>query len=296
MDPAARRRFFAEEIEALANLQSVGLVNALATVERERFLRPGPWLVQADADFGFGRPPRVTADRDPARVYHNVAVAIDPSRHLFNGAPSVVAGFIDALAIQRGDRVLHVGCGLGYYSAVMAHCVGPQGRVVAIEVDDSLASEARTNLSSLGWVEARCGTGVELGSESFDAILVNAGMSHPHDTWLRALRPGGRMILPLTTPVQGTIGKGLVLLISSTGRPDALDVRVVALVGIYSAVGIRDESLAARLGAAMGTMLMPGQWPALMALRRDRHEPSASCWLHDETFCLTVDLDRGRAR
>src|SRR5262252_4160187 len=167
MDQTVRRRFFAEEIEAVANLQSAELVNALATVERERFLRPGPWLVQADADFGFGRPPRLTADADPPSVYHNVAVAIDPSRHLFNGAPSVLAGFIDALAIQPGDHVLHVGCGLGYYSAVMAHCVGPQGRVVAIEVDDPLAVEARTNLSSLGWVEARVGTGLEIGGESF---------------------------------------------------------------------------------------------------------------------------------
>jgi protein-L-isoaspartate(D-aspartate) O-methyltransferase len=178
----------------------------------------------------------------------------------------------------------------------MAHCVGPQGRVVAIEVDDPLALEARINLSPLGWVEARVGTGVELGGESFDVILVNAGMSHPHDAWLRALRPGGRMLLPLTVPVQGTIGKGLVLLISDTGRSDALDVQVVALVGIYSALGIRDEALGARLGMAMGTMLMPGQWPALIALRRDRHEPSASCWFHGETFCLTVDLDRGRSR
>ena len=284
-----RRRFFAEEVEAIANLRSPALVNALAAVERERFLRPGPWLVVSDADFGFGRSPRMTADVDPRRVYHNVAVAIDASRQLFNGSPSVVAAFIDALALQTGDCVLHVGCGLGYYSAVMAHCVGSRGRVVAVEVDDTLAPEAKINLSSIAWVEARRGTGVELGQESFDAILVSAGMSHPHEAWLRALRPGGRLIVPLTVTMQGTIGKGLVVLLTADGRQDALGARALALVGIYSAREIRDDRLEDKLKTAMGTMLMPGSWPALTTLRRDRHETSASCWFHGETFCLTVD-------
>jgi len=69
-------------------------------------------------------------------VYHNVAVAIDPARQLFNGQPGTLAVWIDTLDLAAGMRVLHVGAGLGYYSAVMAECVGPTGRVVAYEVDD----------------------------------------------------------------------------------------------------------------------------------------------------------------
>jgi len=293
MDLTLRRRFFAEEIEALANLRSAGLVDALATVARERFLRPGPWLIRSESDFG--KLPRLTPDADPRHVYHNLGIAIDSSRDLFNGQPTVVGSWIDALALQAGNHVLHVGCGLGYYSALMAQMVGASGRVVAIDVDKSLAAEARANLSSRGWVDARHGTGVDLGGESFDAILVNAGMSHPHEAWLRALGPGGRLVVPLTVSMQPTIGKGLAVLISDVGR-DALDARVLSMVAIYSAQGIRDEALASRLGTAMGTMLMPGRWPALIALRRDRHEPSASCWFHGETFCLTGDLDRDRHR
>jgi hypothetical protein len=45
-----RRRFFAEELEAVCRLRSASLVNAFAVVRRERFLRPGPWTVLADAD------------------------------------------------------------------------------------------------------------------------------------------------------------------------------------------------------------------------------------------------------
>ena len=41
---SGRRRFFAEEIQAICNLQTAALVEALATVPREQFLPPGPWL------------------------------------------------------------------------------------------------------------------------------------------------------------------------------------------------------------------------------------------------------------
>src|SRR5262245_36274936 len=153
IDLDTRRRCFAEEIEVLANLRSAGLVDALAAVPRERFLPPGPWLIRAEGDFG--GPPRQTLDADPRHLYHNVGVAIDPSRDLFNGAPGIIAKALDALALRPGQHALHIGCGLGYYSAVMAHAVGRSGRVLAVDVDAALAAGARHNLSSMPWTEVR---------------------------------------------------------------------------------------------------------------------------------------------
>ncbi len=117
-DLALYRRFFAEEIEAVARLRSRHLVEALASVPRERFLRPGPWTVLAETDYmpGAAAGGRTTPDADPRRVYHNVAIAIDPSRQLFNGQPGTLASWIDALDLEPGARVLHVGAGLGYYT------------------------------------------------------------------------------------------------------------------------------------------------------------------------------------
>ena len=68
-------------------------------VPRERFLPPGPWTVRSEADFG--GPARQTPDDDPRHVYHNLSVAIDPARQLFNGPPSLVA-----LCIERRPDVI----------------------------------------------------------------------------------------------------------------------------------------------------------------------------------------------
>jgi protein-L-isoaspartate(D-aspartate) O-methyltransferase len=289
MEIDLRRRFFAEEIEAVCKLRSARLVDAFAAVPREAFLRPGPWAVLSDMDFmSPGTKTRLTPDADPSRVNHNIAVAIDPERQLFNGQPGTLAVWIDALDLAQGARVLHVGCGLGYYTAVMAHCAGSRGRVVAVEADAALAGEAARNLASMPWVDVRSGETTHLEGEQFDAIVVNAGVTHPLDAWLDALAPGGRMILPLTSTMipMGNIGKGLVFVIQK-GTDDRMTARVLTVVAIFSAVGIRDESLNQALGKAM--MAGPAQWAAVKRLRRDAHDASTSCWLHGETFCLSTD-------
>jgi protein-L-isoaspartate(D-aspartate) O-methyltransferase len=284
---ALRRRFFAEEIEAVARLRSPLLVNALAAVPRERFLPRGPWTVLADTDVLPGLGPaktRLTPDDDPARVYHNIGIAIDPDRQLFNGQPATLAPWIDALELAPGSRVLHVGAGLGYYTAVMAHCVGPTGRVLAFEADDALAADARSNLASMPWVEVRGDAAGARLDETFDAILVNAGITHPLDAWLDALAHGGRMILPMTATMaqMGAIGKGFVFLVQ---RRKEFSARLSGFVAIFSAVGLRDEAINAQLGKAM--MAGPHKAQAVSRLRRDWHEPSPSCWLHGPAFCLS---------
>jgi hypothetical protein len=78
--------------------------------------------------------------RDPNQLYRDVVVAIDPRRGLNNGQPSGVATWLHFLELQAGGRVLHVGCGLGYYTAIIAAAVAP-GEVIGVELDAALASK-----------------------------------------------------------------------------------------------------------------------------------------------------------
>jgi len=294
MDLTLRRRYFAEELEAICRLRSPHLVNAFATVPREQYLGPGPWTVLADSPYLQGAGPaaglglRVTPDADPGRVYHNIAVAIDPARQLFNGQPGTLAVWIDTLDLAPGARVLHIGSGLGYYTAVIAQAVGPSGRVVTYEVDEALAAGAKRNLAPLPWVDARHGDSSQVSGELFDAIMVNAGVTHPLDVWLDALAVGGRMILPLTStmPALGsTLGKGLVFVLTKHDDT-SIAARVLTVVAVYSAIGLRDEELGATLGKAM--MAGPARWQEIKRLRRDRHDPDAGCWLHAPNCCVST--------
>ncbi len=286
-DLSLYRRFFAEELDAVCAFRSRSLVDAFATVPREMFLPPGPWDVLGLTDYTpMALPsPRKTPDADPRRVYHNIGIAIDADRRLFNGHPSTLASWIDALELEPGARVLHIGAGLGYYSAIMGAAVGASGRVVAIEVDEALARSARANLALMPWIEVRHGDATGRFDALFDAILVNAGVTHPRDEWLDALADGGRLMVPLTCSMPGpqadTIGKGFMML--TTRTRDDFPMRPITLVAIYSAIGLRDESLNAALGQAM----RKAPFPPVKHLRRDVHDASDSCWLHGPTMCLS---------
>src|SRR2546430_16349737 len=87
-------------------------------------------------------PPRATPGGAPRHIYHNLLVAIDPARQLHNGLPSALAQWIEAADVRPGDRVLHIGTGPGYYTAVLAELAGPTGSVVGYEVDAALAARA----------------------------------------------------------------------------------------------------------------------------------------------------------
>jgi protein-L-isoaspartate(D-aspartate) O-methyltransferase len=272
------RRYYAEELRAVANIQSEAVVKAFAKVPRERFLGSGPWQVRNPGFDGYW----ATNDADPRRLYHNILVAIDARRKLNNGHPSFLAFLIDSLELQERENVVHIGCGTGYYTAIMAEVVGPEGDVTAIEVDHELAGRARGNLSYLPHVQIIEGDGGEIDPGPCDAILINAGATHPQPIWLDSLRPGGRLILPLTVTEDGDGGGGGRVL-KVTRRPGGLTACFISGVGIFSCVGGRDAELNQRLKEAFNR----GGWKSVQSLRRDPHEPTDTCWLHAETFCLS---------
>ena len=140
-----------------------------------------------------------TPDADPAWLYADTLVGIVPERGLNNGQPSAHACWIAAAAPATGEHVVHVGAGVGYYSAIMAHMVGATGSVTAIEYDPQLAGRAAANFAQAPNVEVVQGDGSVTPFAPADVIYVNAGASRPADAWLDRLKEGGRLVLPLTT-------------------------------------------------------------------------------------------------
>ena len=105
------------------------------------FLGPGPWLV-----LRWLRNYVPTPDADPIYLYTDDLVALVPERRVSNGQPSLHAHLSIGPLPAAGEHVVHVGTGTGYYTAILAHLVGPSGRVTRIEYDASLAARAGPTL------------------------------------------------------------------------------------------------------------------------------------------------------
>ncbi len=276
------RRFYADEIAAVAGIRSEALIEAFATVPREHFLGPGPWKL-GSLDAGVSPAPRYvsTPDADPKRIYHNVLVSIDESRHLNNGQPSALASWLDALDIREGERVVHVGAGIGYYTAIIAEVAGSGGSVVAIEVDEELAARARTNLAGWNTVQVVSGDGSHFDPGPVDVIFVNAGVTHPSSLWLDRLKPGGRLLYPLTFDA-GVGGKGCMLLVKREG--ETYPVRCAGFVMIYSCTSLRDPDL----NGSITKQISSGKIFSVKSLRRDKHEADDTCLVHAKDSCLST--------
>ena len=140
-----------------------------------------------------------TPSADPVYLYTDDLVGIIPERHLNNGQPSLHATLIARAAPQAGEHVVHIGVGVGYYTAILAELVGTAGAVTAIEFDQSLAERAASNFSGKSNVTVVQGDGAVVDFAAADVIYVNAGATRPAELWLDRLKEGGRLILPLTS-------------------------------------------------------------------------------------------------
>jgi protein-L-isoaspartate(D-aspartate) O-methyltransferase len=279
-DLTAARRHYAEEIKYRGQISSPRLLQAFATVPREHFLGEGPWRIRSEIVHDYWS----TEDADPVRLYHDVLVAIDEDRKLDNGLPSLWARLFDVLDIKEKERVVQVGCGPGYYTAILSEMVGPGGTVVAIDCEEASVRRARRNLREHGNVEVIHGDGCRDVGGPADVIVVHAGVTYPHPLWLDSLRPHGRLMVPLTNQDrQGTLFK-------ITRLDVGYSAEAVRRIDIFPCQGRGNATIDERL---------THWWEAMsrvMSLRRDAHSKDHTCWLHEEDFCLSTQVPDGEPR
>ncbi len=192
---AVIRRAYAHQVLAAAETINPRIEAAFAAVPREKFLGPPPWLI-ADIRTGY----RPLASSDPVLAYQDVLFALQADKGVNNGSPSLHARLLAQLDVQPGDRIVHVGAGTGYYSAILAELVGATGHVYAVEMDPDLASNAKAALADRANVSVIAADGSEWPQQEVDAVYVNFAVARPAAAWIERLRPGGRLVLPLGVP------------------------------------------------------------------------------------------------
>jgi protein-L-isoaspartate(D-aspartate) O-methyltransferase len=269
----AARQCYAEELRFVTHMRSDPLFAAFANVPRERFVGPGPWRVLGEE--GYWR----TESTDPRDVYHNVLIALDEGKGINNGQPSLWALHLDRLGVLAGDHVLHLGCGTGYYTAILAELAGAHGRVTAIDIDQGVAERARIALAPWSQVTVLRADGSSGPFEPADLIVVSAGATHPLPAWFAALKRGGKLMFPLTPD----IGAGAMAYLTRKSEV-TFEARLMFGVQFIPFSGARDRDVSRQLAHA----LSGDQGAAVRSLRCDAHDKEETCWLHGEGWCFSI--------
>ena len=276
---AVARRDYARNVLAAHKLDDPRLEAAFAEVRREDFLGPGPWQLFTRED-GY----RPTPDDDPVHLYQDIGVGLIPERGLNNGVPQFLAFLIHLGKLKEGEHAVHIGAGVGYYTAIMARLVGPRGKITAIEYVPELATRASANLAGRSNVRVMQGDGSAMTFEPADVVYVNAGASKPSDNWLDALKDGGRLILPLAVTLVSNQGhhmtRGGIFRIVRTGGD--YSARWMSGTAIFPCAGARDAASMTALGAAF----MKGGADKVTRLYRTSDISEDRCWVRGDGWAL----------
>lgn len=277
------RRAYAKQVAAIAGAaHDARIEEALANVRREDFLGPGPWRMFRLPD-GYLETP----DADPVHLYQDALFGIVPEKGLNNGQPSFVTMLIAIGRPAAGEHAVHVGAGVGYYTAVISRLVEASGRVTAIEHEPELAARAKTNLARFPNATVVQGDGSALALEPADVIYVNAGASRPAETWLDALKEGGRLVLPLTASFRMPNGvmmtAGAIFLIERRGSEYLAEWK--APTGIYPCAGARDDVSNAAVVAAF----QKGGERNVKRLHRSDGVAEDRCWVRMPSWSLAYE-------
>ena len=149
-----------------------------------------------------------------ARASYDGPIAIGHGQT--NSQPRTVAAMLRLLEVDPGQRVLDVGAGSGWTTALLAHLVGPTGLVVGVELEPELASWGEENVrrTTGAWASVRAAEPGVLGVPAlapYDRILLSAEAGRVPEALLAQLADPGRMVAPVA---------GRMTLVERTGGED----------------------------------------------------------------------------
>ncbi|MBT2508026.1 methyltransferase domain-containing protein [Streptomyces sp. ISL-98] len=116
-----------------------------------------------------------------------------------NSQPSLVAGMLQHLDVQDGDKVLEIGTGTGYVAALLSERLGDE-QVFSVEIDPILARQARQRLAAAGYAPSVVTTDGEHGwaqAAPYDRLISTCALRRVPYELVRQMRPGGMLVTPL---------------------------------------------------------------------------------------------------
>jgi protein-L-isoaspartate(D-aspartate) O-methyltransferase len=161
-------------------LKTKAIIDAFWAIDRINFVRP-KYLDEAYGDY-------------PLPIEYGQTIS----------QPYTVAFMLELLQPQKGDKVLDVGSGSGWTTALLAHIVGKEGSVLGIELVPELVEFGKRNLNKYQFPNAeiiRADENLGKAGEEFDKILVSASaVDMPHELF-EQLKIGGRMVIPVRSSI-----------------------------------------------------------------------------------------------
>ena len=235
---------------------------------------------------------------------HTLAVK-PPSRHTgvttsTASAPALLAVQTDLLALTPGIRVLEIGTGPGYFAAVLAELVGPNGRVVTIDIDEA-DSDRRHVAPGAARIRQRHGArprrpcrARDLGP--FDRVVGSVGCTDIAAAWLDQLVSGGNALIPL---LHGAMHPMVQLDASGVGRIVTRSGYVAQYQGVQHRARLWPNARAA--AAAPSRASLPPDLAAALVVTPDRcqlgglGEWNLAFWvaLQDQRAGSLVELNDG---
>ncbi len=135
-------------------------------------------------------------------AYRNVPLPIGFGQTI--SQPETVAFMLELLQAKKGEKIMDVGAGSGWQSALLAQIVGEKGKILSIEIIPELKQFGYQNISKYGFLQDGIIESLSLNAEAgmpeeapFDKIIAAASANFVPQEWKHQLKIGGRIVIPI---------------------------------------------------------------------------------------------------